>query len=172
MQLKDILHRTLGLISGGAPFLWGCYGDYTHHIDFESDEGVPCSIVFNRLTNRVFEVSCDKPDGSGAWRWIDPQFRDAHAEEVRRRAIEDATYEYGPQFDEVGTEKEMLDLITLAFEGCQYEDNIININASDETMAQVQAKADERGMTAQEFILETLLDQIKREEVRREKQAF
>ncbi len=171
MQLKDIMHRTLGLITGGSQFLWSCYGDYTHHIEFESDNGTPCNIVFNRLTNRVFEVCCDKPDGSGAWRWIDPQFKDAHTEEVKRRAIEDSTYECGPEFDEISSEKEILDLITLAFEDCEYEENIININASDETMAQIQAKADARGMTTQEFILETLLDHIKREEIIRDKQV-
>lgn len=89
MHVKDFLEAVDFTITGGAEFLWSCYGPNTWILDSGDN-----SAVINRNTGRVYEVlvldSIAAKLGSPCkpCKWVDPSVIEEYIAESTRRGFD------------------------------------------------------------------------------------
>ena len=113
VSLKDFFEATRYKISEGFYYGWNCFGDNAHCLEASVYDKYTAEIVFDRETQVVYEVSILDYTTDTAHRWQNPNFVDAHSQEVAARGLEDCAWE-NVKFTEA-TEQEVLAKIHTAF---------------------------------------------------------
>ena len=90
MKIADIVTACDLRIGGGSEYGWRCYGPMARYIDFNADgqKGQDMvSAVFDPETLQVFDVSMGPNLEGRMFRWIDPEYREAHKKEEEQRGV-------------------------------------------------------------------------------------
>jgi hypothetical protein len=98
MKLLDVITSANGRISGGDPFLWDCYGDFSQYLEFRDANGLGYAhCIYDTRTYIVYEIHMEVPQQELPFRWLNDSTRTAYYKEAEARGVE-------PDFawDEVG----------------------------------------------------------------------
>ena len=93
ITLEQILTAGGHRIASGSEYLWTCYGPNARYIDLNDVAGSEyLSIIFDCKNYRVYDVMICIPGQEQAFRWYDPEFREAYVAEclVRNVRVEEA----------------------------------------------------------------------------------
>ena len=91
MKLADVIRLCEYRIHGGNQYLWNCYSDDddTWNLDFTDRDGTDvASVVFDRNTQEVFEVTVVVPGYDQAFVWRNPAYEASYLQECKLRNVD------------------------------------------------------------------------------------
>ena len=94
MQLKDFMEVTGHRITEGSDYCWQCFGPNSYRLDSWSGawnnatEGYTVSIVFDTITQTVYQVEAWDYNRDRAYRWTNPDFNASYESEAAQRNID------------------------------------------------------------------------------------
>ncbi len=89
ITIKDFMTTVDYRITEGSDYGWQCYGPNAYRMDsWNGDQnGHSISMVFDTLTQTVYEISAYDYVNDRAYRWINPEYRSAHDNESEDRGV-------------------------------------------------------------------------------------
>ena len=174
-MIIDVMKAAHFKIAEGSEYGWDCFGDKdeVYSLDFSETLGSfdtnSASVVFNRRTGQVFEVTAyDKSDN--CFRWIDPQYVSVVKTEFETRNLDFKVAYDNNQFVDVHDETtilEILEILILNPDASEYlapyleeEDSIITIKMTDSELALISRAAHLKNMTLNQFMIEAVQHSI------------
>lgn len=112
MKLLDVITAAAGRVSGGDPYLWGCYGSNAQFMEFRDADGNGYShVIFDTQTYECYEVHVEVPDESVAIRWIARDYKTKFYDECKRRNVDPSTAWDNVNYIHVDTEELILEYV-------------------------------------------------------------
>jgi len=91
ITLKNYLSSVSYSISGGAEYLWNCYGDNTFKLDYDKKRGskfvYSTGVVFDANKQTVYEITLWDYKQHKEYRWIHPRYVKKYEAESIKRGI-------------------------------------------------------------------------------------
>lgn len=167
ITLKDFMECVEYKISETAEYLWACYGPNAMSMDYWNDRndfgGVSINIVFDKKTQRVYEMQAWDYGLSREYRWIEPDVKDIMKAESNQRGIPFGTSIDDRKFIDLETSEDMMEKARAIFTGETYDSRIqIPLTLNDDEMLQLMTLAHEADMTLNQFVEKVLMEQIAR----------
>lgn len=153
--LKAIQYR----ITGGSEFGWECYGPNSHHLDHDVGYGgrYSMSLIFDRVNQTAYEMNFVDEEKTLAYRWINPEFRDAYVAEAKRRNVNECEAYEGCDFTDVEIPEDVLEKITCVMRGEEYDPRVtISIELPDSGIYELMKMAHARDITLNQLMVEIL----------------
>lgn len=89
MKLLDIITACQARITGGTEYQWECYGSNARYMDFADQDGTECiSVVFDAITQTVFELQLHVPGYDQAFIWRNPDYEGSYRAECIHRKMD------------------------------------------------------------------------------------
>lgn len=162
ITLKQWMEIVNYKITEGSVFQWSCYGSKAYALDSLGNmSGHSTSIIFDTVTQEVYEVQTHDYLNNHAYRMINPDYVDAYRTEATKRncpiteAWEDVNY-VDLELDQDWCEK-----ATAIANGQPYDTGVmISIDFSDEDLLKYMMMAHERNVTFNDFVNTALADFI------------
>jgi hypothetical protein len=88
MILKDVNEACNHRITEGSQYQWSCFGPKARFLDYEDAAQQHCvSAIYDTRDQRVYQLEVWIPGQDNAFRWHDPEFRDAYVAEAVQRGV-------------------------------------------------------------------------------------
>jgi hypothetical protein len=86
MNMMDVIRTNGARIVGGSEYQWACYGPNARFLDFADVTGNEhSSIVHDAKNYVVYEMTVNIPGQEQAFKWHNPDFREAFVAEATQR---------------------------------------------------------------------------------------
>jgi hypothetical protein len=150
--LQTVGHR----ISGGSEYQWNCFGPDARYLDSEFPDRYSASIVFDTLTQVVYEATVCDYSANRAYRWLNPDFKSAYDAEAQHRNADQEDWNTVGYTDLEVPEDWMTKARAIVI-GESYDTRIsIPLDLPDSEMLALMTMAHERDMTFNDFVTEIL----------------
>lgn len=172
ISLKDWMETVDYRVTEGSNYCWHCFGDNAYSLDsWNGDhDGHSHSITFDRKTQTVYMVEVCDFVNERAYRYINPEFRDAYRNEVKARGVEDVAWE-PVRFTDLETEEDWLEKARAIFLDQDYDTRVsIPLDFTDEELLRYMCIAHERDITFNQLVEEALRNAI--EEFKQDPDGF
>ena len=89
ITMKDFFEVTRYQITSGGRYMWECFGPHAYNLESWSGDtdGWAVDMVFDREHQTVYQVGVYDFATDQAYRWINPEYADAHLAEALKREI-------------------------------------------------------------------------------------
>jgi len=159
ITLKEFLEAIDYKITEGSAYLWKCYGENSHCLDSWNGkfDGPNASIIFDTVTQVVYEVTViDNVNGRG-YRMINPQFRKRYNKECRRRKVDGQEMWEGANYVDLEVEEDFLEKLVAIVHEREYSTDVsIPVDLSDEEILALSLEAHRRNITLNELMIHAL----------------
>ena len=156
LSLKDWMELVDYRITEGSEFQWSCYGPTAYILDswngIHGPRGYSFSIVFDTVSQTVFEVSVCDYTNDRAYRMINPQFRDEHSAEGERRGVAYNEVFEGVDYVDLDVAEDFIEKSQAIKLDKDYDTRIIvPLDISDEDLLKYMKFAHEKDITFNEL---------------------
>ena len=169
MYLSDLNEAFDHRISGGDEYLWHCYPN-GRFLEYKSDYAW-VSAIFNTETQEVYEVTVSidtstwEPDVR-PYRWLNPEFKDAHDAEAKERNIDPSVAWDDVKWVDLETPEDFFEKASAIFNGDDSFDTRVQIglDLSNDDLLKVALMAHERDITFNQMVevmLRSVMDEHK-----------
>ena len=147
ITIKDFMETVDYAITEGSEFQWKCYGDSARYLDSECDQ-FSISIVFDTKTSQVYEMTAADYDNRRSYRWIHPDYKDAHQQECREKGVDAAAMCDDEDYIDLEVEQDMLRKAAAIFAGEDYDSRLlVPLELPDDKMLELMKQAHEQDIT-------------------------
>lgn len=162
MYLSDLNETLDHRISGGDEYLWKCYPN-GRFLEYKSDYAY-VSAIFNTETQEVYEVTVSidsntwEPDVR-PYRWLNPEFKDAHDTEAKDRNVNPSIAWDDVKWCDLETSEDFLLKAASLFNGDDSFDKRVEIplDLDDDTILKIALMAHDRDITINKMVEELLM---------------
>lgn len=172
MHLSKINEITNHKITEGSEYGWNCYPN-ARMLSYESDFA-HISIVYSTVTQEIYEA--DVSIKTHAWdedmrpyRWLNSEYKDIMIAEAKSRKVKWRKAWDDVKWVDLEVEEDFLEKAKAIFNGEEFDERIkVPIELEDDVMLKLCMEAHKRDITLNtlvEEILQTLIDQSKKEEL-------
>lgn len=170
MSLQSVIEAAQFRITGGSPFMWKCYGLNARALEFTAagQEYYSALVYFDSESQVVYEINfhpnANDPASYSAqnYRWINPQFLEAHNTESTERGVDPKIYIDEERWIDCDLEEDIVDKISTFFRTGTYDERIlVPLDLSDESIKALKDLAEKEGKTIDEIVNNILEDIIK-----------
>lgn len=178
ITMRDFMETVNHRVTEGSDYLWQCYGHNAYRLDsWDGDQdGHSVSIVFDRETQTVYEVSVYDYKNQRAYRRINPDFLDAHNSESKERGVEADQAWDEVRYVDLESDKDFLAKAEAIVSGRDYDTRVeIPIELDDDTLFALMRMAHEQDITFNQLvenIVRAELTRIESEQFARELDAM
>jgi hypothetical protein len=156
MELRDVCEAAGYRITDGAEHLWECFGMNARMLDFESEHG-SASVTFDRRDQTIYEVTINANVGFGdpeyAYRWVNPAFAAAQAQEAERRGIDNEVAYDDVRWVDLDVDEDVLEKLEAILNGDEFDTRIMmNIDMPDDLFNLAARAAHMLDITFNEFV--------------------
>ena len=164
INLQQFLNLINFKISEGQPFLWACYGKNAYSLDSNSNEtDKEASVIFDTQTQEVFEMTIQDDSNNRYYRWVNPNYLEAHKKEAKERDIEFKEVYEGQNYIDLELAEDFLNKAYGIINNKPYDPRVmIDLEVSDETLFQLMKLAHEKDITLNALVEEILKEEIQR----------
>ncbi len=162
--IKDFMEIVNYRISEGSVYGWGCYGSNAYMLDSwsgDNDGGHSVGIVFDTKDQLVYEATVCDYLNQRAYRWLNPDFKDAYDLEARshgpraKQAWDDIDYITLEVVDD------FIDKAVAIVEGTPYDTSVkIPLELDDDEIFQLMKLAHEQDITLNQLVAKILTNSI------------
>jgi predicted HicB family RNase H-like nuclease len=159
ITLKDWMECVNYRITEGSEYCWQSYGPTAYTLDsWDNDQdGVSSSIIFDTETQTVYQVEVHDYTAKRSYRYINPEFLEAHKAEATDREVDMSESYDGVKFVDLETAEDFLEKCRAIMNYEEYDDRVsIPIELPDDELFLLMKMAHERDITFNEFVEETL----------------
>jgi len=176
ITLKDFCETVNYRITEGSAFGWNCYGSNAYTLDSwdGNQEGHNISVVFDTVTQTVYEMSACDYTRNRAYRWINPDFIEFYRTEAKQRNISftdfgstSSTEEAweGVNYTTLEVPDDFLEKASAIVNGEDYSTNVsVPIELPDDELFMLMKIAHERDITFNQLVEQALVVAIERYE--------
>jgi hypothetical protein len=167
ITLKEFLEAIDYRITEGSDYLWKCYGENSYCLDSWNGnvDGPSASIIFDTVTQVVYEVTVIDNVNRRGYRMINPQFRKRHKKECRRRGVNKQEMWEGAEYTDLEVEEDFLEKLVAIIHEKEYSTDIcIPVDLTNEEILALSLEAHRRNITLNELMnhaLECYVEQHK-----------
>lgn len=143
-------------IVDGSEFLWRCYPT-ARYLDYEN-EYAHAGVIFDTTNGRIYEATVNPHDDENvAYRWLNPDTKDAHASESAQRGIDFNIAWDNTRWTDLELWDDFAEKAGAIWENRQYDRRIqVPLDLSDEEFMHLARMAHERDMTLNRFVEQIL----------------
>lgn len=163
--LKDFMDVTGYRITEGSDFGWQCFGPNAYRLDSWSGawnnttEGYTISIVFDNITQTVYQIEAWDYFKDRAYRWTNPKYAEAHRAEAKQRGIDPQEAWDEVKFVDLEVPEDFLEKARAIVANEDYDTRVqVPIELDDDLMFFAMKAAHEQDITFNQF-MENLLRQ-------------
>lgn len=164
MELKDFLKAIEYKITEGSDYGWSCFGPDARGLDCQGDnlnEDFSVSCVFDSKNQTVYSVEAWDYRNNREYRWIDPNFKDAHRQEALSRNIDPSSSYDDFKYIDVDVEEDILEKVNAMVNHQEYDDRVmIQVNFSDDELLKYMKMAHQMDITFNAFVERALTNAI------------
>jgi hypothetical protein len=163
ITVKDFMETVDYRITEGTDYLWNCFGPNAFRLDcWSGNTGKPneysISMVFDTLTQIVYQFEAHDYDKRRSYRWTNPDFAEAHLKESKLKLNlgEDVAYD-DVKFVELEQTDDMLEKARAIYLGEDYDQRVkVPIDLPNELLFELMIKAHEKDITLNNLIEEAI----------------
>jgi len=166
ITVKQWLETNNYRISEGSKFYWACFGKNAYTLDAwnEEPDGYSSSIVFDTLTQEVYQVSVYDYKNNRAYRMISTSYIELHTKELREKNVGgDWAWDDVPYTD-LEVDEDFLTKMSAIIAGQEYDTNIsVPLDLEKDLMFDLMLKAHEQNITLNQLvenILRNMIDEV------------
>lgn len=161
MNLIDFHEIVNYRITEGAEFQWSCFGRNAFCLDSEIAGQCNVSVIFDTLTQEVYETTAYDYVRSRAYRWQNPKFREAYNAEATSRKVDGDQAWDNVKFIDLDVAKDFIEKATAIFDGDEYDTRVqIELEVDTDVLFRVMKEAHERDITTNELVNRVLRSAI------------
>lgn len=167
ITLKDFTEVTGYRITEGSEYCWKCFGPNAYRLDSWSGawnnttEGYTISIVFDTVTQTVYEVEAFDYGRDRAYRWMNPEYKLAHDTEACEREIDAREAWDEVRFVDLEVEADFWTKARAIVANEEYDTRVqVEVDFDDDVLFAALKVAHERDITFNQLVEEVLREQI------------
>ena len=161
MYLSDLNEAFDHRISGGDEYLWHCYPN-GRFLEYQSDYAW-VSAIFNTETQEVYEVTVSidtstwEPDVR-PYRWLNPEFKDAHDAEAKERNIDPSVAWDDVKWIDLESADDFLEKALAIFNGDDSFDKriLVPLDLNEDEILKIALMAHKRDVTLNKMVEEII----------------
>lgn len=165
LTLRDFMEVVNYHITEGDNFGWNCYGSnaFTMTSWNGKQDGNSVYVVFDTSTQVVYEMSACDYNRNRAYRWINPEYRDAYFKEAEKNSSDADEAWDNVKFTDLEVIDDLIEKCTAIIKNEEYDTKIqINLDLSESELFQLFLIAHERDITLNQLVENLLRDEIRR----------
>lgn len=163
ITLQDFMIVINYRITESDKFLWMCYGPnaYCMHSWNGDHDGHSVDVVFDTVTQTVYELNACDYKRNLAYRWINPSYREAfNKEAITKNSSPDEAWD-GVTYINLDMADDILEKCSCIVNGTDYDTRVqVPIELNDSDLLKLFIIAHERDITLNKLIEELLRDEI------------
>lgn len=165
--LKQFLDTIDCRITDGSEHCWQSFGPNAYNIESwngEHETGRSFSVIFDTVTQEVFEMTAHHNQRARSYRWINPDYATAYREEAQRRKV-DITVAYDDvHYIDLETAEDYYTKARAIFLGQEYDTRVeVPLELEDDLMFELMLLAHKRDITLNRLVEEILINAINNE---------
>ena len=166
ITMRDFMETVNYRITEGSEYGWTCYGPDAYQLDSwdgDNDQGHSIGIVFDTVTQVVYEMDAHDYKNSRAYRWINPDFKKNYEGEVEKRLIDHDEAWDDVKYIDLETTEDMLNKAQAIVDGLDYDTRVsIPIELPENELLVLFKMAHESDMTFNDFVEDVLTKELER----------
>jgi hypothetical protein len=152
ISIKDFMECVNYRITDGGDFLWKCYGDHARTLDSETAD-FTISVVFDTLTQYVYEMEVWDNLMERTYRWIAPDFIKKVKKEHKDRGLKFKHCIDDRKYIDLDVEADILEKATAIANGEDYDPRVmIELNLTDAEALTLMRAAHVKDMSLNQYI--------------------
>lgn len=168
--LKEFLDIIDCRITEGSEYHWQSFGPNAYSIESwngEHETGRSFSIVFDTVTQEVFEMSAHDNQRERSYRWINPAYAKSYREEAGRRKVDiDVAYD-DVRYIDLETAEDYYAKARAIFLGQEYDTRVeVPLDLDRESLFELMTLAHERDITLNRLVENILRDAIEQTQLK------
>lgn len=167
ITLKDFMDVTGYRITEGSDFGWKCFGPHAYRLDSwsgawnNSTEGYTISIVFDNITQTVYQIEAWDYNRDRAYRWTNPDYVEAHNTEARERSFDPREAWDDVKFVDLDVPADFLEKARAIVANEEYDTRVqIEVEFDDADLLQYMKLAHKLDITFNELVERALIEKI------------
>ena len=164
ITIKDFMECVDYRITEGSDYLWKCFGPNAHSLDcWNGDhDGFSIGIVFDTKTTTVYKFEAHDYAKENSYRWIHPEFREAHDNESKTRGVNlKEAYDH-VNFVDIDLADDIIEKATHIVMGIDYDERVqVPLDLPDNLLNKLFRIAHEKDITLNELVENILREELK-----------
>ena len=165
ISMKEWMELVDYKITEGSNYGWSCYGSNAYTLDnwngVHGPDGHSFSIVFDTVTQTVYQVSAYDYTNNRAYRMINPDYAEQHSKEAKDRDVLINQAWDDVDYVDLDVDDDFIQKCLAIRAGEDYDTRVqITVDFSDEDLLQYMKLAHERDITFNEFVTQALAEAI------------
>jgi hypothetical protein len=159
ITIRDFMEVIEYRITEGSEYGWDCFGNKAFRMDHWAGEqqDPSLSIVFDTATQVVYQMEAHDYVHARAYRWTNPDWREAEDRESRARAVDNKVAWDDVLYIDLDVTSDMLEKATAIVTGDEYDTRVkISLEFSNDELLEYMMMAHEKDVTFNEFITQAL----------------
>lgn len=166
ITIKDFMTVINYRITEGSQFGWNCYGSNAYSLDSwseDNDDGYGVGIVFDTVTQEVYEMSVCDYKNQRAYRLINPDYRENYQNTARDWNANSSQAWDDVEYVDLETDEDMLEKAQAIVDGRDYDTRVrVEVELSDNDLFDIMRQAHEHDVTLNDYINRVLADEVNR----------
>lgn len=156
ITLKEYLFAIEYRVTEGSEFGWKCYGSNARYLDCigpTTNQDYSIHAIFDSQDQRVYAMEAWDYKNDREYRWIDPEYVEAHKLEAKTHNIDPDETLDGEKYIDLEVPQDMLEKINAIVNGKTYDDRVqVPVEFSDDDLLQYMKLAHELDITFNELV--------------------
>lgn len=148
--------------------MWECFGTDARYLDSEHPDEFQASIIFGGPDRTVFICELFDYVNNRAYRWVNPDYQEAHDKEAKKRKVDVEVAWEGVNFNEIELGEDILEKIQQLTEGnFKYDSRIrVPVEFSDEELLTYMKLAHDLDITFNELVEQAIKEAMEKHGVK------
>lgn len=163
MELRNFLEAIDYRITEGSDYCWQCYGKDAYTLDSwdQEQDGVSATVIFDKKTQLVYEVTVADFKKNKTYRWINSDYVAAYMSEAFERNVNPANAWDDVDYCDVELEEDILNKVQAIMHYQEYDARIeVPLVVEQETLTELMLQAHKRDITLNQLIELIILEEI------------
>ena len=158
ITIKDFTEAINFKITGGSEYQWHCFGSNARWLDSEDSSNYSASIIFDGITQTVYQADVCDYINNRAYRWEHPDYAAAHLNEARERKINYVEAWEKVDYTLLEVEEDFLEKCTAIASGnFDYDTKVsVPLTLGDDELFQLMKMAHEDDITLNQLVEKVL----------------
>lgn len=164
MTLEQFLKAVNYRITEGSEYLWKCYGPNCRSIDSwdGNHDSKSFSCYYDTLNQVVYEAQAHDYKNNRSYRWQNPDFKQAHADEAKQRGVDVNQAWDDVKYIDLELREDFLAKAEAIMNDKEYDSRVsVPVDISDSEFTQIAKLAHERDITFNKMVEEILWEAVK-----------
>jgi len=165
ITIKDFMEVVGYRITEGSDYGWTCFGPNAYQLDSwdgDNDNGYSVGVVFDRVTQLVYQMDAHDYKNSRAYRWIHPDYKKKNDQETLERMVDADEAWDDVRYVDLEVADDMLEKARAIASDLDYDTRVsVPIDLDDSELLHLALAAHKEDVTLNQYIGKILEQAVK-----------